>query len=456
MMKILFAASEIYPYAKTGGLADVADALPKSLQKECDIFTVMPLYSFIDKECMKVFKQIELDLGGVGYDITFYTLDNHFFIEAPLLSTTAHLYGDTTGDYASNDLRFGIFCKAIATLCEMLEIDIAHLNDWHTALSALFIQEKGLHTKTLFTIHNLAYQGIFPKESLGRLGIDTRYFTMQTLEYYGNINFLKAGIALSDAMTTVSPTYAQQILTPEFGCGLDGMLRYHQHKLTGILNGINTDVFDPKSDPNLFCNYDANSLEQKYKNKVAFLKHSTLKDPRKPLFVVLSRLVEQKGIDILLGAMPRILEKKLNLFILGEGSSEEVTKLSDFAQKYPNFEFRNCYDEILSHQAYAAADFLLMPSRFEPCGLAQMIAMRYGVIPIVHATGGLRDSVFEKEEQCGRGVRFEKFSKKEFLLAIDRGLLLRSDDALKHFNMQCDFSFKKSAQAYLRVYRSLV
>lgn len=461
-MKVLFAASEIYPYAKTGGLADVADALPKSLKSSVDIAVVMPLYGFMSKKGLKEFKKIDIDLGGVGYEIKVYMNQKalkHYFIEAPLLSTTANLYGEDGKDYGNNDIRFGIFCKAVASLCEMLSIDILHINDWHTALAALFIKESSVQCKSVFTIHNLAYQGIFPYESLSRLGIDDKYFTMDGLEFYGQMNLLKAGIAFCDTLTTVSPTYAKEILTPDFGCGLDGFLRHHQHKLSGILNGINTEVFNPKKDKYLKYTYDHKSLEKKYENKKAFLKTVRLKDPRKPLFIVLSRLVAQKGIDLLIETLPSILEQKLNLFVLGDGDNELSAELFSLSSEYDNLAFANCYDEKLSHQAYGAADFLIMPSRFEPCGLVQMIAMRYGALPIVHATGGLVDSVFEEDGNCGQGLLFDTYSKKAFLSTIFKALALRKKtDIFKQkraFNISCDFSFDPSAKEYLKLYESL-
>ncbi|MBE0491351.1 MAG: glycogen synthase [Sulfurospirillum sp.] len=455
-MKVLFCASEIYPYAKTGGLGDVGDALPKSLQKYADVAVAMPMYSFISSDDLQVFASFSLQMGGIDYEIEIYNTQNYYFIKAPLLSSTENLYGNALGDYASNDIRFGLFAKAIVELCTLMSVDILHVNDWHSALAPLFIKEKGLHVKSVLTIHNLAYQGIFSKESLQRLGLDNSYFRMEALEFYGKINFLKAGIAFCDALTTVSPSYAQEILTPAFGCGLDGFLQAHKYKLHGILNGINADFFDPKTDSFLAYNYDANHLEDKRKNKVAFLKKIKLKDPRKPLFIVLSRLVPQKGIDLICKALPEILAHKINLYILGDGEGDMISQLTQAALRYENFVFENCYDESLSHQAYAAADFVLMPSLFEPCGLVQMIAMRYGVIPIVFATGGLRDSVFEDQDKCGRGVVFTKYSKKQFLLALQRALLLQKDDALKKANMACDFSFQKSAKAYFEIYKALV
>ena len=463
-MKVLFAASEIFPHAKSGGLADVADALPHAMKSLVTIMRVMPLYGFMDKKNLKLESSFEIELSGINYNINLYLSKQEnvstYFIEAPLLSTTQNLYGDENGDYANNDLRFAIFCSSVVKLCVELDVDVVHLNDWHTALTALYINDKKLKIKTVFTIHNLAYQGIFGFSSLSRIGIDKKYFNMDALEFYGDVNFLKAGIAYSDTVTTVSPTYAKEILTKEFGCGLDGFLKLHKDKLSGILNGINTKIFNPKTDEYLVANFDEKNIKDKYQNKVDFIKHSTLKDSRRPLFVMITRLVEQKGITLVLGSLKKLLKNKINLFILGEGDDEISSKLIQLSKKYDNFEFFKGYDEALSHKTYASADFLLMPSMFEPCGLNQMIAMRYATIPLVHSVGGLQDSVDEKSLACGSGIVFKKFTQKEFLDAVDRALKLKKDKKkfteIKKANMRCDFSFQKSALEYLRVYKKIL
>ena len=463
-MKVLFASSEIYPYAKSGGLADVADALPHAMQKDVDISRVMPLYGFLDTKGLKSIESFEINLSGISYDIEVYAKNENkittYFIKAPLLSQTQNLYGDKNGDYGNNDLRFAIFSMGVVELALKLGVDILHLNDWHTALAALYIKDKNLNIKTVFTIHNLAYQGIFDFDSLGRIGVDSRYFHIEALEFYGRVNLLKAGIAFCDALVTVSETYAKEIQTKEFGCGLDGFLRVNKHKLNGVLNGINTKIFNPKTDKYLTYAFDKNSLSDKYKNKVDFIKSSTLKDPRKPLFVMITRLVEQKGTDLVVLSMAKLLKRKINFFLIGEGDdniSEKFEKLSD---KYDNFEFFRGYDEGLSHMAYASADFLLMPSRFEPCGLNQMIAMRYATLPIVHSVGGLKESVFEDSMACGSGIVFEKFNKKEFLDAVERALKLRKNkkkfDEIRQKDMKCDFSFRKSALKYTEIYKKIL
>lgn len=462
-MKVLFASSEIYPYAKTGGLADVADALPFALISLVDISRVMPLYSFMKKEDFTFYDNFTISIGGTNYDIEVFSRIKDtlvtYFVKAPLLSTTENLYGDKGVDYLNNDLRFGIFCRAIIELSAKLGTEVLHLNDWHTALGALFIKESNLNIKTIFTIHNLAYHGQFDKGALKRLSIDEKYYKMDGLEFYDKVNFLKAGIAYSDCVTTVSPTYAKEILTKEFGCGLDGYLHLHKEKLSGILNGINYSIFDPSTDKALEFTYNKDVLQNKYKNKLSFINHSTLKDPNIPLFVMITRLVEQKGIDLLMESLNDLMAKKINLFVLGEGSLEVCEKLKILSNNHDNFEFLEAYNETLSHKTYAAADFLLMPSVFEPCGLNQFIAMRYGVVPIVHAVGGLKDSVHEDGLSCGAGVVFENQTKEEFLFAIDRTLELKKENkkfnSMIESNMECDFSFGHSALEYLKLYKSL-
>ena len=465
-MRVLFASSEIFGFASSGGLADVADALPQALSSYATIFCAMPLYGFMNKRDFLLFQSFEITLAQKKYMTHVYAkLHNNltiYFIEAPYLSTTQNLYGDKEGDYVNNDIRFAIFCKAVVSLAKELHVSLLHLNDWHSALCALFVKEQKLNIKTVFTIHNLAYQGVFEKATLKRLGLDEKYFTMDALEFYGKVNFLKAGIAYSDIITTVSPSYAKEILTSKFGCGLEGFLTSHKAKLHGILNGINEVIFNPHTDTALYFPYK--NRDEKYQNKVPFLKNSKLKDPRRPLFMMVSRLVEQKGIDLIVDSIPVLLEKNLNLFIIGEGEERFSQMLKTLSLKYKNFEFFNGYTEVLSHQLYAAADFLLMPSRFEPCGLSQMIAMHYGVVPIVYATGGLKDSVHEESTNednkiGGRGIVFKKYTKKEFLFSIDRALKLKKErkrfEVLTSFNMQRDLSFTKGAVSYFQLYESL-
>ncbi len=457
-MKTLFASSEIFPFAKSGGLADVANALPKALNKKTDIISVMPFYGFMDiSTFQKTDIKFDINLGGINYDIEILSRQNQnvltYFIKAPLLSSTKNLYGDDMA-YANNDMRFGIFSKAITHLAIILHVEIVHLNDWHCALSAFWLKDTKI--KTIFTIHNLAYQGVFAKHTLDRLGIDEKHFNYKDLEFYGNCNFMKAGIRYCDAITTVSPTYAKEILTPSFGCGLDGFLRFYKDKLSGILNGIDREIFNPKTDKTIFKNYDKNSLALKEENKKALFKKIKLNNTNIPLFVMISRLVEQKGFDIILASIDEFAKKELNILFLVDGESKYKKSLIESSKKYKNFELIFGYNESLSHQIYASADFLLMPSLFEPCGLNQMIAMNYGTIPIVHGVGGLKDSVHENSKRCGQGIVFSKPTKKAFSMAISRALKLENRDFIQKFNMQCDFSFDKSALKYIKLYKKVL
>lgn len=464
-MRTLFCISEIYGYAKSGGLADVGHSLVKALSDHTEIFSVMPLYSFMQKSSYQKSEiAFSVTLGGIAYEVEIYEnfMDNvkTYFIRSALLSSTEFMYDDGGVEYANNDLRFGIFCAAVVELAKILEVDLIHANDWHTALIPLFVKRANLEIKTLFTIHNLAYQGIFDRSSLYRLGLEDSYFNMEALEFFGNINFLKAAILFSDTITTVSPTYAKEILTEEFGCKLDGFLYRHKEKLTGILNGIDETIFNPKDDPALWSNYTDETLEKKYENKKILLKESGLKDIKKPLFVMIARLVPQKGFDLLLDSLHTLLSENINFVLLTSGNSLYKEMLLPYEMEYKNFKFLSQYDETLSHRLYASGDFLLMPSIFEPCGLNQMIAAKYATLPIVHSVGGLADSVYEKKSACVRGITFSKPTKKAFMLAIKRALKLKDDkesfNKLISFNMKCDLSFKKSAASYYELYKKVL
>ncbi|OQX72673.1 MAG: hypothetical protein B6D59_07850 [Campylobacteraceae bacterium 4484_4] len=455
-LKILFCASECYPFAKSGGLADVAYALPKALAKKEDVTLMLPWYRFMDLGGLdlKLSFKTRIELGEKGYEVAYregsFEKIRVVFVKTPPLYESRTLY-----DEPQNDLRFALFSKAIADFVQKERFDILHLNDWHTALAALWVKERPLDLKVVFTIHNLAFQGIFPAGRLEKLGIDRRYFDMEWLEYYGQINFMKAGIAFCDALTTVSPTYAREILTPEFGCGLEGYLQKYRHKLSGILNGIDTRTFDPRKDPLIACSMKRKIVTFKACNKRVFLKQKT----DLPLFVYIGRLTEQKGIDLLLSLAEKLAGSPLIFAFLGEGDETMQKALRQIAGGAPNLLCNLGYDEKRARQMYAAADFLVMPSRFEPCGLNQMIAMRYAAVPVVHRTGGLADTVHTKSGRCGRGIVFEKMSKEALWEAIEAALgLYRHKERLEKiraFDMACDFSFEKPAKAYLRLYARL-
>lgn len=464
-MKILFAASEIFPFAKTGGLGDVAQSLPYALSKSVDMVSVMPMYDYMLEfsfEQSDIY--FDIQVGNNIYIIKLFTTNNQeiqtYFIHISNLNDEKNFFDNDNGSYDNNSPYFGIFSLALVELAIKLNVDIVHLNDWHTALAALWIKESYPHIKTIFTIHNISYQGIFDAKTLEFLGIDKKYFTIQGIEYYDKLSFIKAGIAYSDLITTVSPQYAKEIMSEKFGCGLHNFLIYHKDKLSGILNGIDTDIFNPETDKALTSTFNSDSLDLKYLNKKETLKKLGIHEPEKPLFVMISRLVEQKGFDLLIHNLQLILNKELNLVILAGGKDKYKKKLEFFAKNNDNFYVSFEYDEDYSHTLYGAGDFLLMPSVFEPCGLSQLIAMRYGTIPIVHGVGGLLDTVHENKDKCGKGVVFSDYTDEAFVAAIDRSIELKKDskkiNKIINYNMQCDFSFANSANLYINLYKEML
>lgn len=465
---VLFASSEVYPFAKSGGLADVSHSLPVALAEECDVCVVMPLYRFIDRKKFGIKpsgKAFEILIGSNAYPIQWHECSRegvrYRFVYSPLLCEKEYLYGPPEAGYEDNAIRFGIFNYAIIELLKNERFSIAHLNDWQCALVPLLIKsDPSIRTKTLYTIHNLAYQGTFEPSVMEMLGLDEGYYTLDGIEFYGQMSFMKAGIAYSDRINTVSPTYAQEILTPEFGCGLEGFLQLHRDKLTGIVNGIDTDHFSPAGDNALNVPYT--DLKGKRANKSGYLKENKLKGIDKALIVFIGRLTWQKGMDLLIAILPKLARLECNIAVLGEGESRYIESLESIASEYSNIRFHCGYDETLAHRLYAAADFVFMPSLFEPCGLNQLIAFAYGALPVVRKVGGLADTVqpiegFDPKCEGGFGITFEGSEEGDVLNAIHRAFELYThkkvlNPILRH-NMGCDFSWNESAKGYLNLYR---
>jgi len=471
--EVLFVSSEVYPFAKSGGLADVSFGLPKAMSESFDISIIMPLYSSIDKKQFKIrlVKGFDINFGKKKYAVELYSTVyggmKCYFIESNILSNKKNLYGTPLSGYKDNDLRFGLFCKAVVAFVKQKNnYDLLHLNDWQSALCALFVKEdEAIKAKTLFTVHNLSYQGIFDKSTLEKLGLSENYFHMDALEFHGDINFMKAGIAYADSITTVSPNYANEILTPEFGYGLEGFLQKHQDKFTGILNGIDLSHFSPKTDMALVQNYDAKSYDKKVENKIAYLKERGLDNSEFPLFVFIGRFTWQKGVNLLIDALTQLGDIKLNIAILGDGEASYYKQIKAISAKSKNINIEFGYDEPLSHRMYASADFLLMPSLFEPCGLNQLISMSYGVFPIVSSVGGLKDSVYSIDEYDakfahGFGLTFDANEPNALIQTINSALELYEDKKrfkkINIHNMECDFSWNKSAKIYAALYSSIV
>jgi starch synthase len=468
-MKIAFVSSEIYPFAKTGGLADVSYSLPKAVSHHgIKVISMMPLYKTVDREKHNIVETdlyIDVSLSGKNYRFRVYKLKDdvkYYFFHNEELFDRDFLYGTPEGDYPDNDIRFGAFSYAVIEFFKKTGFypDVVHTNDWQTALIPVLIKDKyKLPIKTVHTIHNIAYQGVFDKSTIDKLNLGWHLFNMEALEFYGKVNFLKGGIVFSDAVTTVSPTYAREICTPEYGFGLDGVLRAHCHKLYGILNGIDYDVWNPETDPYIYQNYNETSLEKKEKNKQMFLDEYGLAGIEKPLFIFIGRFAKQKGIDIIQEAIPELASMNANFAILGSGDKSYNDFFTGIKNKFPNIFIEVGYDEPLSRKMYASADFLLMPSIYEPCGLNQMIAMRYGTLVVARKTGGLADTVIDIDLPAGYGILFEHPTKTEFIKGINRAKeLFRNKKRfyrLREFVMSLDFSWEASASKYIRLYEEV-
>ncbi|MCX7738250.1 MAG: glycogen synthase [Hydrogenothermaceae bacterium] len=470
-MMVVFASSEIYPFAKTGGLADVAGALSKKLADYgIKVFAFMPMYKRVDSEkyeLRKIEKSITVSLGGKSYIFEIYKkMDgvSYFFLKNDELFGRDYLYGTPEGDYPDNDIRFGAFCYGVMEFIksENLRPDIIHSNDWQTSLLPVLTYHKyGMHdVKTVLTIHNLAYQGVFDKFAVERLGLDWEIFHMEALEFYDRVNLLKGGIVFSSAVTTVSPTYAKEITTPEYGHGLEGVLRKYKGKLYGIINGIDYRVWDPETDKCIYTNYCVFNFERKSDNKRSFLREIGLSGDNRPLFIFIGRFAKQKGIDLIMDSVSELSKKDANFIILGSGDRQYNDFFSSLIGNYRNIYVKVGYDEPLSRKMYASGDFLLMPSVFEPCGLNQMIAMRYGTLVVARATGGLKDTVKDIMEPEGYGILFEQFSKDRFLNAVDRAVRLYYDQLERFKDLQktvmtLDFSLDSQTSKYIKLYEAL-
>ena len=477
-MKIALLSSEVSPYAKTGGLADVAGALPKFLVSlGLDVKVIMPFYRQTRKNSHLQRAGFDVEMEWLGKKTSFSIRETRekgvsfFFIEKDAYFDREYLYGTPLGDYPDNGERFGFFSKgALETLKRMdFRPDVIHCHDWQSAMALAYL--KFLYGTTpffrglgsLFTIHNLAYQGIFEKEILGRLGLPDTLFNPENLEYYGKVNFLKAGILYSTAVNTVSPRYSQEIQTAEFGHGLDGLLRKRKDVLFGILNGVDYADWNPTTDRFIVKNYDALSLEGKKECRKDLLQAFSFKPLWGiPVVGMVSRLAGQKGFDLLSKALEDIFHLGLYLLILGTGEEVYQDALRTAKKKFSrNLGLSIAFDEPLSHKIMAGSDILLIPSRYEPCGLTQMYSLRYGTIPVVRATGGLDDTIqeFEPSKGSGNGFKFQKYSAAPLVASLQKAVEFYGQEdlwqTLVNNAMACDFSWDKAAKEYLLLYEKL-
>lgn len=457
-LKVLLASSEVVPFAKTGGLADVAGSLPLALEDAgLDVRVIMPKYASV---------KVKEDETVIGKEVKVYFVKNDDYFNRK------ELYGDKFGDYPDNLDRFAFFSREVLERCkrEDFKPDIIHCNDWQTALIPVYLNTLYkfdpffANTKTLFTIHNMAYQGVFPKEEFPKLGLDWALFSIQYFEFYDKVNLMKAGLVYSDAISTVSPTYSKEILTDEFGCGLEGVLKTRQDVLSGILNGIDAEVWNPETDRKIFKHYSSKDPENKAINKEKLQLETGLKVDREiPMIGVISRLADQKGFDLLAKIIDEVLNTKVQFILLGTGDNKYHVLFEKMAKMHPkNASINLKFDAVLAQRIYAASDLFLIPSRYEPCGLGQMISFRYGAIPVVRQTGGLKDSVTEYDLKTGEGngFTFSEYKAEAFHSAIKRGLnMYRNraawEDLVKKV-MTLDYSWKSSAKEYIKLYDKIM
>ncbi len=473
MKKILFVGSEALPFAATGGLGDVLGSLPAALNKtgKADVRVVLPMYkSVIEKykEKMTLLAEFTVSLSwrrlycGVWScsmgGVTYYFIDNEYYFARP------SLYGSF-----DDGERYAYFCRAVLDMLPIVGFmpDILHAHDWQSALSVIYLKRQYAYrgeyadVKAIYTIHNIGYQGIYGFDILGDVfALDSwdRYI----VEYDGCINLTKGAIVCADRLTTVSPTYAKEILDEYYASGLHHIIRMYAHKCTGIINGIDTDYYNPETDEDIVKRYTAESIEDKAQNKAALQKELGL-DAREdvPLIAMVSRLVSHKGFDLVKCVAHDIMHLNVQLVLLGTGDSEFEWFFSDFAGQYPGeCVVRLAFDKALAKRIYAGADIFLMPSKSEPCGLAQMIASRYGTVPIVRETGGLVDTIkpYNPKTGKGNGVTFASYNAHDMLDAIGRAVKLYNDadrwDELKRNAMAMDFSWDASAREYLEMYNN--
>ncbi len=471
--KILFVASEAVPFIKTGGLADVMGALPKTLAaKGLDVAVVIPKYGTIaqkHKDEMKtlVTGTVNLSWRQQYYGVSVIVKDgvSYYFIDNERYFKRDKLYG-----YDDDAERFAYFCRAVLTMLPKVGFrpDLIHCNDWHTGLLGVYLKEdfakdpyyQGI--KVIYTIHNLKFQGIYGPEIMGDIiGLPQYLFTNGNLECDGCVNYMKSGMVYADYITTVSPTYAQEITYPYYGERLDGYIRANQDKVTGIINGLDVDVYNPRTDPYIKKQYTAANARAGKRDDKDDLRRSLGLPIRRgiPMIAIVSRLDESKGLDLITYIMDELLEDEIQLVLVGTGNARYEEFFRGLAQRHPTKVSANLlFDEALAHRVYAAADIFLMPSRYEPCGLSQLIALEYGAIPVVRATGGLKDTVipFDKYRNTGNGFTFNNFNAHELLFTIKRALGAYEDSVvwnkLTSNAMNSDYSWTRSAEAYMKLY----
>lgn len=476
-MRIVFVASEMAPFAKTGGLADVMGVLPREIQSlGQEVICFLPKYKKIDVSRWPLKEAIDRLQIPVGSEIEtgrVHRIDDPggikiFLIDQPEYYSRDELYGTPLGDYPDNDRRFVFFQRGVLEALRKLELksDLIHCHDWQTGLIPAYLKTLYAEdpffakTKTVFTIHNLGYQGNFPPDSLPVTGLGWREFRLERLEFYGKVSFLKGGLVYADALTTVSPRYAREIQTKEFGCGMEGVLQTRKEDLSGIINGIDPVEWNPETDPDIPARFSSKKPEGKWLNKKVLQKENHFKvSERIPLCGMITRMAEQKGLDILAAAVEGLIKRGVQLVLLGTGEEKYQQVFRELAKRHSNqLAVHILFDPRLAKRIYAGSDIFLMPSRYEPCGLGQLISLRFGTVPLVRYTGGLADTVEDFNPQTGEGTGFvfKEHQVQAFLKTLDRALGIFGDPnlwvKLMKNGMKKDFSWHASAKNYVELY----
>jgi starch synthase len=478
-MKLGMLSSEITPFAKTGGLADVVGTLSVALEKRGhSVCLIMPAYRCVlngpfalEETGMRLFVRLGEETvepsvfrAEIGHNLSVY------LVRADRYFDRDFLYGRPEFDYPDNAERFVFFSRAALEILRQHPADIVHCHDWQTALAIVFLKTQAARypeiasAKSVLTAHNLGFQGIFPESNWPLLNLDRSYFSSQHLEFYRNINFLKGGLIFADTITTVSPTYAQEIMSAEQGFGLQGILQQRAAHLTGILNGVDYNEWSPESDSFIARRYSVNDLSGKRICKDKLQASVGLPvNPAVPLLGMISRLTSQKGFDLVQKIFDQLMERQIQVVLLGSGEERYESFFVTAAARFPEkFAARTGFDEALAHRIEAGADMFLMPSLYEPCGLNQMFSLKYGTIPIVRGIGGLKDTVmdYDGESSGSTGFVFDKYEPQALLKTVDRALAVfterQSWTQLMHRAMRMDFSWDRSAQAYASLYEQLL
>jgi len=474
-VKILFISSEGLPYSKTGGLADVVEALPRALQASGhEVAVLLPRYHG-NKITSTLVSSVSTQLGdkmrfpAIGEGTPVMGV-RYFFVDDPAFFDRAHLYGDKAGDYPDNAERFAEFSRVAIEFTKRVWLpDVIHCHDWQSAMVPLLLRTQHANDPVVrslpvvLTIHNLGYQGLFPQTAMKNIGLPDTLFTMDALEFYGKVNFLKGGLIFADYLTTVSRRYAKEIQTPEYGWGLEGVIRNRADRLVGILNGVDYGVWSPEADTLIAQKYSINSLEGKKACKKDLLAYFRLPQENLdiPLIGIVSRFVDQKGFDLIAQVAEELMDENLALVALGTGQPEYEKLFKGLAEKYSaRVGVKIGYDNTLAHKIEAGADMFLMPSRYEPCGLNQIYSLRYGTVPVVRATGGLDDTIqsFASKTHQGTGFKFEEYDGAALLGCVRAALKAYRDPKVWHAiqanGMAKDFSWKASAAAYVTLYEA--